>query len=489
MKLQKATVAIAVVFGCGAMSSSTLAADDHQRSEKARTKTVAGKSGGWKESYQELIDALDSKKAGKSVVQSCGDAALADEDKAVELKSHFETVFKYREALNSCKDNLHGKLKSFFDDYIAQMKLESKNPSSLKENEKPEKSLQGMDSALRFHEHMKKFLEEKATTLKASKEKFAEADSELLKAINGIYALCVAKDFKPSDDAKTTQKIDEFNNQVKKLGIKNENACELNLEDAVAAPAPDTDSDTTDEGTTAPPVQENSSTAPGKPTDPSAGTGALSGPQSNVLPISPGLVAPIQQGNSAAFDPNNLQNQLEQDQLERQQLIDTLQQAAREATRANRVGGSPDNSRSFQFPPVSVQPNPQNPYQQQQNPQQMQQPYPPYPMMPQQPMVQSAITPELLAALRSSDNANRPSPAAAAQAAQTQSLMEMARLQQQLMQAQMANNMQMNNPYNQNGMAPNISRLRRNRTAFRGTRGTAGSRFMSRATRTVRSLR
>ncbi|NBX77661.1 MAG: hypothetical protein EBQ92_14020 [Proteobacteria bacterium] len=501
MKLHKVTVAIAVVFGCGVIGSQAVAEKDHEASRAAgagsvgRVKTVAGKTGGWKEAYQEIIDALGAKKGDKAIVEACGTKNFSEADQAAELKKHFQTIFAYRDSLNGCKDEVHGKLKGFFDAYIDKMNLEKKKSASgsLKESiEESFKSLQGMDSALRFHEQIKKFLEEKAETLKSSKDKFAEADEKVVEALDGIFGLCVAKEFKPSDDAKTTQQIDEFNNQIKKLGIKEENACELELE-APGAPVPDTsvDSDsisTEEEAVVAPPAgdgQQASQQGAQEAPNPAAGLGALPpGAQSNVLPVSPGVNVPFQ-GNSAFFDPAQLNNQLEQDQVERQQILNELIRARQDAVQPNRVGGSPDNSRSFQFPPVSVQPQPQqqNP-QQQQYPQQQQQPFPPYPMMPQ-PVAATAIPPELLGALRNQDPA-RPSPLAAAQAAQTQSMMEMAKLQQQLMQAQMANQMMGNNPYMQNGPTSNINRLRRTRTAFRGARGTASSRFMNQGSRTGR---
>jgi len=494
MKLQKVTVAIVVVFGCGVISSQSVAETSHEASKKGnagsagRVKTVAGKVGGWKEAYKEIIDALGAKKGDKAIVEACGTKTFSEADQATELQKHFKTVFAYRDSLNGCKDEVHAKLKGFFDDYIAKMKLEKKKSASgtLKESiEESFKSLQGMDSALRFNEQIKKFLEEKAEALKSSKDKFAEADEELVKALDGIFDLCVAKEFKPSDDAKTTQQIDEFNNQIKKLGIKEENACELELE-APGAPVPDTSNEsdsisTEDEAAVAPP-QGNGQQAAQQPANPAAGTGALQGGAGNVLPVSPGVALPLQQ-NAAFADPALLNNQLEQDQADRDRLINELVRARQDAVQPNRVGGSPDNSRSFQFPPVSIQPQQQYPQQQQQYPQQ-QQPYPPYPMMPQ-PVAQTAIPPELLTALRNQDPA-RPSPLAAAQAAQTQSLMEMAKLQQQLMQAQMANQQMMGNPYMQNGLTSNINRLRRNRTAFRGARGTAASRFMSQGSRTGR---
>lgn len=504
MKLQKVTVAIAVVLGCGGVGSSAQAAKPKHNlgagkavgssfgGNFSRLKTVAGEARGWKGPYKEIIDALASKNGGKAVVQACGTGSLAEEDKAEELKSHFETIFKYRDALNGCKDALHGKVKSFFDDYIAKMKLENKSDSSLDAIEKSFKSLQGMDSALRFHEEMKTFLKEKATALKSSKDDFLEADQKVIEALDGIYDLCVAKEFTPSKDAETTQKIDEFKNQVKKLGIKEEFACKLEL-NAPAAPAPEENASTGGDK----PVADNAGTEGGKPqqpADPAAGTGAIGGAgpqQSNVLPFPLATGANVlPQGNAAGFEQDRLDDQLEQDRLERQQVLDELVRARQDASRPNRVGGSPDNSRSFQFPPVSVQPNPN---QQQQNPNQQQQQYPPmqyppYPMMP--PVAPTPIPAELLNAARNSDTAARPSPAVAAQAAQTQSLMEMARLQQQLMQAQMANQQAMyNNPYNQNGLTSNINRLRRSRTAFRGTRGNAGTRFMSQGARTGRVTR
>lgn len=504
MKFQKVTVAIAVVFGCGVIGSQAIAEKDHEASRKGnaggtgRVKTVAGKSGGWKEAYQEIIDALAAKKGDKAIVEACGTKNFSEAEQAVELKKHFQTIFAYRDSLNGCKDEVHAKLKGFFDEYIDKMKLEKKKSASgsLKESiEESFKTLQGMDSALRFHEQIKKFLEEKADALKSSKDKFAEADEKVVEALDGIFGLCVAKEFKPSDDAKTTQQIDEFNNQIKKLGIKEENACELEVE-APGAPVPDTsvDSDSTsteEEEAVAPPEGNgadngNGQQASQQPANPAAGSGALPpGAQSNVLPISPGLNAPFQ-GNSAFFDPAQLNNQLEQDQVERDKILNELVRARQDAVQPNRVGGSPDNSRSFQFPPVSVQPQPQqqNPNQQQ-YPQQQQQPYPPYPMMPQ-PVAATAIPAELLNANRNPDPA-RPSPLAAAQAAQTQSMMEMAKLQQQLMQAQMANQQMMGNPYMQNGPTSNINRLRRTRTAFRGARGTASSRFMNQGSRTGRA--
>jgi hypothetical protein len=495
MKLQRVTVAIAVVFGCGVTGSQAVD-QNHKASGKAdasktgRIKTVAGKAGGWKEAYQEIIDALGAKKGDKAIVEACGTKNFSEADQAAELKKHFQTIFSYRDSLNGCKDEVHAKLKGFFDDYIDKMKLEKKKSASgtLKESiEESFKSLQGMDSALRFHEQIKKFLGEKADALKSSKDKFAEADEKLVEALDGIFGLCVAKEFKPSDDAKTTQQIDEFNNQIKKLGIKEENACELELA-APGAPVPD-DVSTEDEEQVAPPPGNGTGTGNGngqQAGNPAAGTGALPpGGQSNVLPVSPGVNAPFQ-GNSALIDPAGLNNQLEQDQIERDKILNELIRARQDAVQPNRVGGSPDNSRSFQFPPVSVQPQQQYPQQQQQPyPPMQQQPYPPYPMMPQ-PVAQTAIPPELLSALRNQDTA-RPSPLAAAQAAQTQSMMEMAKLQQQLMQAQMANQQMMGNPYMQNGPTSNINRLRRTRTAFRGARGTASSRFMNQGSRTGRA--
>lgn len=485
MKVQKVTVAIAVLFGWSVMGAQPPVKSKHSPESKniphntatSRLKVVAGKAPGWKPPYKEIIDTLASKNGAEAVVQGCGTGSLADVDKAEELKSHFETIFKYRDALNGCKDSLHEKVKGFFDDYIAKMKFETKDSTSLGETEKPSKSLQGMDSALRFHDHIKKFLDDKAKELKGSKDKFSEADKELTEALDGIYELCVAKDFTPSKDSETTQKIDEFNNQVQKLGIKEENACKLELK-APAAPAPETEENSSQQGS----ESTDQGGTSGKP-DPSAGSGALGGAgaqqQSNVqpLPLSAGNVV-LPQGNAAGTFQDNLDNQLEQDRLDRQQLVDELVRARQDATRPNRVGGSPDNSRSFQFPPVSVQPNPnqqQYPNQQQQQYPPMQ--YPPYPMM-QQP-VPTPIPAELLNGNRNSDTA-RPNPMAAAQAAQTQSLMEMAKLQQQLMQAQMANQQMANNPYYQGGS--NMNRLRRARTAFRGAQGSAGSRFMNRAT-------
>jgi hypothetical protein len=87
------------------------------------------------------------------------------------------------------------------------------------------------------------------------------------------------------------------------------------------------------------------------------------------------------------------------------------------------------------------------------------------------------ISPELLSALARSNSTPRVDPNAAAA---SQAMMEMARLQQQMMQAQMANQMNMNNQ----GLNRSANRIR-SRSAFRGTRGSAGSRFMSQGRRSM----
>lgn len=456
----------------------------------ARTKTVAVTEAPTR--FQEVIDILGAEKDGKPLAIWCGTGYLHENDYAKKLKGQFETILKYRQSLNSCNDELNNQVKIFLDEYIETIVVEDKRDKygkTLEGIENPSKNLSGLNSALRFHEPLKKFLELKVEKLADKKDAFEKADAALFAALDSVLEICVAKEFKPSSDDRTTQKIDEFNAQVAnqtKDGFKEEHACNLEVEDPAApviddrnnSTTPEDGTDSTDsdgeapEHTDAPPVGE----------DPSAGTGAETGQGGAQGAVQPQLPPLAQQGfglgNQAVFDPNAAQLQdlsdREADALRGQ--AELLQQALAQATRPNRVGGSPDNSRSFAAPPVSVSPQPGN--QSQQQPQQ--QPYPPMQIPPFQPVpipAAAPIPPELLSALARSNSTPRVDPNAAAA---SQAMMEMARLQQQMMQAQMANQMNMNNQ----GLNRNANRIR-NRSAFRGNRGRAGARFMSQGRRSM----
>lgn len=162
MKFQKVTVAIAVVFGCGVIGSQAIAEKDHEASRKGnaggtgRVKTVAGKSGGWKEAYQEIIDALAAKKGDKAIVEACGTKNFSEAEQAVELKKHFQTIFAYRDSLNGCKDEVHAKLKGFFDEYIDKMKLEKKKSASGSLKESIEESFKTLKGWIRLFAFMSK---------------------------------------------------------------------------------------------------------------------------------------------------------------------------------------------------------------------------------------------------------------------------------------------------------------------------------------------
>lgn len=446
-----------------------------------RTKTVAVTEAPPK--FQEIIELLGAEKDGKPLAIWCGTGYLNEKNHAKKLKGQFETVLKYRQSLNTCTDELSNQVKTFLDEYIETLSTENegdKYGNALEGIENPRKNIRGMESVLRFHEPLKKFLEEKAKKLGAKKEAFEAADAALAAALDSIFEVCVAKTFKPSTDARTTQKIDEFNAQVASQtrdGFKDEHACALEVEDPAAPVIDDQNSSTTEEGGSE--GGEGGETPPhtdAPPQDPSDGTGAIggSGPQGAVQPTPPPLAQPF--NNQALFDPNAAQLQdlsdREADALRGQ--AELLQQALAQANRPNRVGGSPDNSRAFSAPPVSVAPQPGN--QNQQQPQQ--QPYPPMQIPPFQPVpipAAAPIPPELLSALARSNSTPRVDPNAAAA---SQAMMEMARLQQQMMQAQMANQMNMNNQ----GANRNANRIRGS-AAFRGNRGRAGTRFMNQGRR------
>jgi len=447
----------------------------------ARTKTVAVTEAPSK--FQEIIELLGAEKDGKPLAIWCGTGYLHEKDHAKKLKGQFETILKYRQSLNTCNDDLSKQVKIFLDEYIETLSTENegdKYGNALEGIENPRKNIRGMESALRFHEPLKKFLEEKAKKLGAKKEAFEAADAALAAALDSIFEVCVAKTFKPSTDAKTTQKIDEFNAQVASQtrdGFKDEHACALEVEDPAAPVIDDQNSSTTQEEENEDGDDETPEHTDAPPQDPSAGTGALGGggPQGAVQPQLPPLAQPGF-GNQALFDPNAAQFQelsdREADALRGQ--AELLQQALAQATRPNRVGGSPDNSRAFSAPPVSVAPQPGN--QSQQQPQQQQ--YPPMQIPPFQPVpipAAAPIPPELLSALTRSNSTPRVDPNAAAA---SQAMMEMARLQQQMMQAQMANQMNMNNQ----GANRSANRIRGS-AAFRGNRGRAGSRFMNQGRR------
>lgn len=500
MKRTQLIVVAALGFSLGAFAETSKHSVKGKTSPQgegfaARTNTVAVTEAPTR--FQEIIDVLDAEKDGKPLAIWCGTGYLHENNNAKKLKGQFETVLKYRQTLNSCNDELNNQVKVFIDEYIDTVTLENKRDKygkTLEGIENPSKNLAGIDSALRFHEHLKKFLELKAEKLADKKGAFEKADSALVAALDSIFEVCVAKTFKPSSDDRTTQKIDEFNAQVAnqtKDGFKEEHACALEVEDP-AAPVIDEQNGSTlgddvsegesIDGATEEEAPEHTD-APPASDDPSAGTGADPGtgiggaiPQPQLPPFAqPGF------GNQALFDPNAAQLQdlsdREADALRGQ--AELLQQALAQATRPNRVGGSPDNSRSFAAPPVSVSPQPGN--QSQQQPQQ-QQPYPPMQIPPFQPVpipAAAPIPPELLSALARSNSTPRVDPNAAAA---SQAMMEMARLQQQMMQAQLANQM------NSQGLNRNANRIR-SRSAFRGNRGRAGARFMSQGRRSMgRSL-
>jgi len=489
MKIHKATVAVAILFSFHSLGVNAWAQKpaDHDESvsqsskEAGRDVVAAPAVSKVPGRYDEVIEALKEEEGGKPTAGYCQTGYLLEDKKGEKLLEHFEVLKLYRTELDKCDDEAHRKFKGFLDAYVEKIKVELVNKDSVGGINKKDKRITGFDSALRFHEEIKAFLDKKEKEIGGSKDKFTQADKSLRTALEGIYDICIYKkdSFKVSDDEKTTQQIDGFKKYASGTTLKEANACHLDkiIEVAEAESASQAKEEKEEskpekpEHTTAPPTAEQQQTPP---------AGIADQNQSNVLDNN---LPPIS-GGGPGFSPGpGFNEELNGGPSDfEQQLINELIQARQDAVRPNEIGGSPqrDNSRSFQFPPVSVspQPAPQNQQpQQQQYPQQQMPPFPYQAMM--QPPVATPIPAELLAPRQQSQQQN---PNAAAAAAQTQALMEMARIQQQLMQAQMQNQMQMG-PY---GRGSNINNIR-NRTAFRGARGGASNRFMSRGRRVGRS--
>ncbi|NBV50973.1 hypothetical protein EBR78_07120 [bacterium] len=486
MKIQRSVAALVVVLGMTSLGHQAFG--EHRKGTsagkpKVRTKTVAKTTEDIPKSYQEIVDALKEVDGKEPVVKACGSVSLLEDGAAEQLKAYFETVQSYRTALNNCEDELDAKFRTFMDEYLSRIKLATRtadNDSSLKTINKPKKALEGLDSALRFHAGLKALLEKRTKELSGSVEKFSDADKELKKALDGIYKLCAGKDFKPSEDAESTLKIDSFNEELKQGKFKD--ACELKVEEP-AAPAVDADDNSSTqkeepEHETAPPAGDGNGAGEGQ----AGGADANASQLNNVLPnpstgnagIIPGFT-----GFNNGLDPAQAFNPTEREDA----LLGQLLALAQNSQRPNEIGGSPtrDNSRSFSAPPVSVSPQPGN--QSQQQPQQ--QPYPPMQMPPfpygmMQPPAPTPIPAELLAPrVQEAPRANPMDAAANA------SLMEIARMNQQMMQMQMANAMGPRAPYGPGYGTPNVGRLRQARTAFRGAQGSAGNRLMSRGRRTI----
>ncbi|NBX93095.1 MAG: hypothetical protein EB078_03040 [Proteobacteria bacterium] len=489
MKIQKATVAAIVVVSL--QSWGLLAwAEKGDHSQKApATKGATSRDAVEAPSipklpgrYAELIEALNTKESGKPTVISCGTGNLTEDEKVEKLLHQLESLKNYRTEMDKCDDEANKKFKGFIDSYIDKLHLEAANKDSLDDISKKQKKIVGLEAALRYHEPMKAFLTKKASELEKYKDKFAKADAALLGAIESISEICTLKkdkDGKPeySKDAQVEKEIVAFEKYSKETKLEEANACALDEKVTIAADQnastvdDDQSSATAPDHDPAPPTGNGNATA-----DASGGGGPVQG-----QPVNPQLPPVISQGTPITGGPG-IDNGLNGGPSDfEQQLINELIRARQDAVRPNEIGGSPqrDNSRSFQFPPVSVSPQPQSqqqyPPQQQQYPQQQMPPFPYAAMM--QPPVAQPIPAELLAARQPAQNPN-----AAANAAQTQALMEMAKMQQQLMQAQMQNQMMMN----QNMGTSNINNIR-NRTPFRGARGSASRRFMSRGRSVGRS--
>lgn len=483
MKILKATVAVAILFSFHSMGADhdEAASKEAASKEAARDVVAAPAVSKVPARYDEVIGALKEEEGGKPTAGYCQTGYLLEDKKGEKLLEHFEVLKLYRTELDKCDDEAHRKFKGFLDAYVEKIKVELANKDSVDGINKKDKRITGFDSALRFHEEIKAFLDKKEKEIGGSKDKFTQADKSLRTALDGIYDICIYKkdSFKVSDDEKTTQQIDGFKKFASGTTLKEANACHLDkiIEVAEAENASQAKEEKEEakaekpEHTPAPPTGDQQQTPP---------AGIADQNQSNVLDNN----LPPLSGGSAGFSPGpGLNEGFDGGPSDfEQQLLNELIQARQDAVRPNEIGGSPqrDNSRSFQFPPVSVSPQPAP---QQQQPQQQQYPQPQMPPFPYQAMMQPPVaTPipaELLAPRQQSQQQN---PNAAAAAAQTQALMEMARIQQQLMQAQMQNQMQMG-PY---GRGSNINNIR-NRTAFRGARGGASSRFMSRGRRVGRS--
>jgi len=442
--------------------------------------------------YEEIIEVLEEKEGSKPVVKLCGTGFIEDADAANQLKEAFETIKTYRAYLESCSDDVSKTFKEFLDDSFDKITITSKgfDAASLKEVTGRAKYLEGLDSALRFHKSIKDFLDKKEKELSKLSEKFSDADKGLREALENLYKACSGKEFKPSTDDKTTFEIDQFNQKLKSTTLKEENACEIGS-DEEPAPSTEENESTTSESPdreVAPPGgdgdSETETDSEGSGTD--GGAGGTGGGSGNVLDLpgvsSGGLGGPVGgagvgpgAGISQLVDPAFAQNALAQDQ-------DLFRQLLENFTRPNnsRVGGSPDNGRSFQAPPISISPQPGN--QSQQQPQQNpypQQPIPPFnPAAMMQPQAPIILPPEAYGARRD-ESANRINPN---QAAQTTAMMEMAKMQQQLLQAQMQNQMALANQQNGSGVR-NSNRVRKGRAAFRGTRASTGSRMINRVSR------
>ena len=505
MKIHKVTAVFVVVLGVSFMSQTAWSeSSKHQQkrnksnpeaSSTTRFKTVAGTPESLPQNFKAIPEALKEISDGKPVVAWCGTGYLIDDGVAEKLLKHFETLNKYRQEIEKCSDDASKKLKGFLDEYVSKMEIANRSPENISAISKPFKSITGMDSALRFHQTIKDFLTKKDKEISSGKEKFEKADEALTKALDGIFKWCVAKDkeFTPSEDAQTQHQIDEFNAQVKKLALNETNACEMKMEEVSVAQNSSQAQDKPEkpvEPTTAPPTIEetpdqqasNSGGTGGVAQDQSASAQQPSGPAGASLPLpSAGAGFIPAQGDANLLNPDFLNEDTERED----ELLNQLLQLAQSTQRPNesRVGGSPqrDNSRSFQFPPVSVSPQPGN---QNQQPQQ-QQPYPQQPPFPYGAMMQQpppmALPPELFAP-RSTESNTRVNPM---EAAQTQSLMEMARLQQQLMQAQMAAGA---NQQNQ-GRGNNVNRIRSGRSTFRGAQGSSQTRrYVGRGKQVSRSI-
>lgn len=499
MNRSKANAGLIVALGLNLLSYQALAktSEKHRGGtapKGVRLKTVAATTDAVPKKYQEIIDVLGEKEGSGPAVKLCGTGAIENLEAATKLKEAFEELKGYRAQLENCSDEASKLLKTFLDDSLDKIAISNKGSdgSSLSEVTAKAKYLTGLDSSLRFHEGIKNFLAKKEKELSKFSDKFSEADKQLKETLDTIFNSCHKNEFEPSKDDKTTFQIDQFNQKTKELELKEENACKISVEAPAAPSVEENESNTSDkpERDVAPPSGDGSSDE-GSGTDTSGNSDASGGAPDNVLPLPDvsqgGLGGPVGngifpgQGISQAIDPAQAFNGLARDE-------DLLNRVLADFTRPNqsRVGGSPDNSRSLQAPPISISPQPgnQNQQQPQQNPYPQQQipPFNPAAMMqPQAPII---LPPEAYGARRDDGAANRVNPN---QAAQTAAMMEMAKMQQQLLQAQMQNQMALANQ--QGGRMSNLSRLRRTRAAFRGTRGGTASRMISRGTRRVSSIR
>ena len=447
--------------------------------------------------YQEIMDVLGEKEGSKPVVKFCGTGFIQDAEAAEELKAAVEAIKEYRAQLETCSDEVSKTFKKFLDDSIDKITIKSRgaDAASLKEVTGKVKDLEGLDSSLRFHKSIREFLAKKEKDLSKFEDKFLEADQNLKKALDKLFQACNAKEFQPSTDDKTTFQIDQFEQKLASTSLKEENACDLSGEGEPAPSTEENESDTSEkpDREVAPPGGDGDSETGTDSEDSGTdgGAGGTNGGSGNVLDLpgvsSGGLGGAVNgagvfpgAGINQGVDPALAFNGLARDE-------DLLNRLLADFTRPNesRVGGSPDNGRSFQAPPISISPQPGNQQQQpqpQQNPY-AQQPIPPFnPAAMMQPPAPIILPPEAYGARRD-DGANRINPN---QAAQVAAQMEVAKMQQQLLQAQMANQMAMANQQLGSGVN-NSNRARRGRAAFRGARGNLASRMINRGSRRVSS--